>query len=86
MRNCRADTFTLRYGGSVDCAWHRRYQSVAVPIALRSTNSPIGTITPVSSATPMKCAGASRPRSGCAQRTSASKPTAVPLPSATIGW
>ena len=40
-----------------------------------STHSPIGTMSPVSSASGMNSAGATSPRSGCCQRTSASAPT-----------
>jgi hypothetical protein len=40
----------------------------------------------VSSANPMNSDGASNPRSGWFQRTSASAPTQAPLATDTIGW
>jgi hypothetical protein len=46
--------------------------------AVRSTHSPIGTISPVSSASGMNSVGEMMPRSGWRQRTSASTPTISP--------
>ena len=55
--------------------------------ASASTNSPIASTSPVSSANGMNSLGEMRPRSGCSQRTSASKPiTAERSSSVTFGW
>ena len=54
-----------------------RCQTTARRQASRSTQVPSGTIRPVSSASEMNSPGPSRPRSGCCQRTSASRPTIV---------
>ncbi len=50
------------------------------------TQTPIGTIRPVSSATEMISPGRMSPRSGCCQRSSASKPTTRSVASAITGW
>ena len=63
---------------------------MSLPAARRqassSTNSPIGTISPVSSASGMNSPGATTPRSGCRQRTSASAATTSPSARRAIGW
>jgi hypothetical protein len=46
----------------------------------------IAVMSRVSIATSRKSAGASRPRTGCCQRSSASSSTMRPSSSATIGW
>ena len=53
----------------------RRATRVAWRQAVSSTHRPSGTIRPVSSASGMNDSGGTRPRTGCCQRTSASKPT-----------
>ena len=53
--------------------------------AVCSTHLPIGTISPVSSATGMNCIGATGPRSGCSQRSSASMPVMRPLADIPLG-
>ena len=50
------------------------------------THWPIGTISPVRSAGSRNSAGASRPRSGWFQRSSASTPTILRERISTIGW
>mgnify|MGYP003346657712 CR=1 FL=1 len=50
-----------------------------------STQRPIGTMSPVASAMLMKAPGLIRPRAGCCQRTSASRPTVRPEAVLTIG-
>ena len=52
-------------------------QATACSQASRSTRRPMSTIIPLSSAHGMNSAGASRPRVGCSQRTSASTPVIV---------
>jgi hypothetical protein len=47
--------------------------------ALRNTHSPICKMTPLSSAIGMKTSGGMSPRVGCFQRSSASKPMALPV-------
>ena len=54
--------------------------------AVSRTHRPSGMIRPVSSASGMNASGGTRPRVGCCQRTSASKPTISVLSSVTIGW
>jgi len=54
--------------------------------ARRSIKPPTALISPVSSATGMNSAGEIMPRSGCGQRTSASKPVMRPLERSTSGW
>ena len=50
------------------------------------TQRPSGRISPLSSATGMKVAGGTDPRTGCVQRSSASKPRIAPFPQVMIGW
>ena len=54
--------------------------------ACSSAHTPSGTMRPVSSASGTNSIGATRPRSGCSQRISASKPTSVPWSRSIIGW
>jgi hypothetical protein len=83
-RNCRTETFTLTYGWRVRGSMRRHWATVCR--AWLSTQRPIGTIRPLSSATSMNWSGAITPRTGCCQRTSASKPTASSVCRSTIGW
>ena len=50
------------------------------------TQAPSSSISRVSSICGMNAPGASRPRSGCCQRTSASKRVVAPVARSTIGW
>ena len=68
--NCSAETLT-------DSA-SRRGQRAAAASAVRSAQAPSGRISPVASASGMKAAGASSPRLGCRQRSSASTPLTRP--------
>ncbi|MNT16342.1 hypothetical protein D3C72_1514410 [compost metagenome] len=80
--NWRADRFTARRKVSSPAACQR----FTCAHASRMTQAPIGTIRPVSSASAMKRCGATMPRSGCCQRSSASTPTMRPLAKSTCGW
>ena len=87
-RSCATDRFTASMPG----AWGPRSsrQRMNWRQAVCSTNRPSAPISPVSSATLMNWPGATRPRAGWRQRTSASTPAqpgAVPAPSsASTGW
>ena len=83
LRSCRAETFTDIISGRPDEGWssHRR----AWAQASSSTHAPSRSTSPVSSASGMKPAGATSPRLGCCQRTSASNPTRSPS-AWTTGW
>ena len=77
--NCRADRFT---------ATRMPDEPLRAPLpacahAVRSTQRPIGTMSPVSSASGMNWSGATMPRSGWFQRSSASTPTMRPVPMST---
>ena len=73
--NWRADRLTDTNERRAVAPVASRRQRAAWRQAVSSTQRPSGTIRPVSSAIGMNDSGATRPRVGCCQRTSASKPT-----------
>ena len=75
---CRAETLT--------CTAQPSAQVAAVAQASFSTFSPSATPSGLRSAPHRNDAGPSRPRCGCAQRTSASRAVTAPLRRSTIGW
>ena len=80
----RAERFTQvtkRSGSSTS-----RLQRAAWAQASRITNSPSGRMSPVASATGMKVLGATSPRVGEVQRSSASTPTTCALSRSYSGW
>jgi hypothetical protein len=80
-RRLRAETFTDT-GQSIPAATHpSRSRS-----ARARTQSVSGSIRPDRSTAGRNAPGASRPRSGCCQRSSASIPQTRPLSIAILGW
>ena len=75
------DRLTETLKSSMPAARH----SAACAQAVRTTQSPTSAASGRLSSTPMKAAGASRPRSGCRQRRSASAPTSELSRSRTCG-
>ena len=80
--NCAGDRLTAICSGAAQEAASRQ--------ASRNIHSPISTIRPLSSAIGMKSPGDTKPRTGCSQRASASKPitslSATVAPDAACGW
>ena len=80
--NWRADRLTAMHTGGRPS----RCQATFCAQAVCSTQLPIGTIRPVSSATGMNLAGATVPRSGCRQRSSASTPVISFVLRSSFAW
>ena len=78
----RPDTLTERVIGRLPTIG----QAAASAHAVSSTQRPSGTMKPVSSASEMNRFGDTTPRTGCRQRTSASKPTRRPSARENCGW
>ncbi|MEN9486268.1 MAG: hypothetical protein RJB37_4148 [Pseudomonadota bacterium] len=81
LANCEGETFTAT-GRRMPASSQRRHCATASAI----TCWPSAPIRPACSATSMKAAGASRPRCGCCQRTSASTPVSARVRASTLGW
>ena len=80
-RSCTGERFTL----TVTSARPRDCHSSICRQTRSSTQSPIGTISAVSSAMGMNVAGMTQPRTGCAQRSRASRPVMAPSAMRTTG-
>ncbi len=83
-RNCRADTFTLTYGGPPGPG--SRCSPTMSWTAFSRTHAPSGAMCPVSSARVMNCSGGTGGLGARGQRTSASNPTTSPAAMSTTGW
>ena len=82
--SCRADRLTdIESGGVFGYRCCRRRASLH---AVWSTQRPSGMMSPLSSASGMNSSGGIRPRSGCCQRTSASRPEMRSVSRVTSGW
>ena len=80
-RSCAGETFTATVTSSPSAR-----HAAACRQASRSTQAPSGTISPLASATGTNSPGATGPRSGWVQRSSASTPVIPPVRRSSCGW
>ena len=83
-RNCALDKLTDINSGAL-CASTKRMRLRSAQ-ACSNTNKPMALIRPQASATGIKLIGDTMPRSGCFQRTKASRPDTLRVFKSTTGW